>query len=124
MIRLTKEQVIKIHSSLIAKTGGIDGIRDENLLESSLNSPFQSFDGVELYPSLMQKAAWIRYSLISNHPFIDGNKRIGIHIMLVFLSLNGIELNYAQEELIDIGLKLAVGKMKAEELIIWLNSHN
>jgi death-on-curing protein len=124
MIRLTKEQVIKIHSSLIAKTGGIDGIRDENLLESSLNSPFQSFDGVELYPSLMQKAAWIRYSLISNHPFIDGNKRIGIHIMLVFLSLNGIELNYAQEELIDIGLKLAAGKMKAEELIIWLNSHN
>lgn len=124
MIRLTKEQVIKIHSSLIAKTGGIDGIRDENLLESSLNSPFQSFDGVELYPSIMQKAAWIGYSLISNHPFIDGNKRIGIHIMLVFLSLNGIELNYAQEELIDIGLKLAAGKMKAEELIIWLNSHN
>jgi death-on-curing protein len=124
MIRLTKEQVIKIHSALIAKTGGIDGIRDENLLESSLNSPFQSFDGVELYPSLMQKAAWIGYSLISNHPFIDGNKRIGIHIMLVFLSLNGIELNYAQEELIDIGLKLAAGKMKAEELIIWLNSHN
>lgn len=124
MIRLTKEQVIKIHSALIAKTGGIDGIRDENLLESPLNSPFQSFDGVELYPSLMQKAAWIRYSLISNHPFIDGNKRIGIHIMLVFLSLNGIELNYAQEELIDIGLKLAAGKMKAEELIIWLNSHN
>lgn len=124
MIRLTKEQVIKIHSALIAKTGGIDGIRDENLLESSLNSPFQSFDGVELYPSIMQKAAWIGYSLISNHPFIDGNKRIGIHIMLVFLSLNGIELNYAQEELIDIGLKLAAGKMKAEELIIWLNSHN
>ncbi len=108
MIRLTKEQVIFVHSQLITTTGGTDGIRDDGLLESALNVPFQTFNGKDVYPSLMLKAARLGYSLISNHPFVDGNKRIGVHVMLVFLALNGIELSYTQAELIELGLGVPV----------------
>lgn len=124
MIKLTKEQVISIHSSLIKASGGTDGVRDECLLESALESPFQTFDGHDLYPSIIQKAARIGYSLVSNHPFIDGNKRIGIHIMLVFLAINGIDISCTQEDLIKIGLSLADDTMTFEELSVWLSSHN
>ncbi len=124
MIKLTKEQVVSIHSSLIKASGGTDGVRDEGLLESALESPFQTFDGHDLYPSIIQKAARIGYSLVSNHPFIDGNKRIGIHIMLVFLAINGIDISCTQEDLIKIGLSLADDTMTFEELSVWLSSHN
>ena len=102
MIRLTEKQIICMHSSLIAATGGLDGVRDNGLLESALETPFQTFDGEDIYPSLLQKAARLGFSLVANHPFIDGNKRIGIHAMLVFLAINGIEINCTQEELIDV----------------------
>lgn len=124
MIKLTKEQVISIHSSLIEATGGTDGVRDIGLLESALETPFQTFDGKDLYPALIQKAARLGYSLVSNHPFVDGNKRIGIHTMLVFLAVNGVEIECTQKELIDIGLSLADGTMDAEKLLIWLSLHN
>ena len=124
MIKLTKEQVVSIHSSLIKASGGTDGVRDEGLLESALESPFQTFDEHDLYPSIIQKAARIGYSLVSNHSFIDGNKRIGIHIMLVFLAINGIDISCTQEDLIKIGLSLADGTMTFEELSAWLSSHN
>jgi death-on-curing family protein len=124
MIKLTKEQVVSIHSSLIKASGGTDGVRDDGLLESALESPFQTFDGHDLYPSIIQKAARIGYSLVSNHPFIDGNKRIGIHIMLVFLAINGIDISCTQEDLIKIGLSLADDTMTFEELSVWLSSHN
>ncbi len=123
MIRLTKEQVISIHSSLVKVTGGADGVRDEGMLESALETPFQTYGGIDLYPSLFQKAARLGYSLISNHPFIDGNKRIGIHIMLVFLAINGVEMKYTQEELADTGLSTAAGTLTADELLSWLSSH-
>lgn len=124
MIKLTKEQVVSIHSSLIKASGGTDGVRDEGLLESALESPFQTFNGHDIYPSIIQKAARIGYSLVSNHSFIDGNKRIGIHIMLVFLAINGIDISCTQEDLIKIGLSLADGTMTFEELSAWLSSHN
>ena len=124
MIKLTKEQVISIHISLIEATGGTDGVRDIGLLESALETPFQTFDGKDLYPALIQKAARLGYSLVSNHPFVDGNKRIGIHTMLVFLAVNGVEIECTQKELIDIGLSLADGTMDAEKLLIWLSLHN
>lgn len=124
MIKLTKEQVVSIHSSLIKASGGTDGVRDDGLLESALESPFQTFDGHDLYPSIIQKAARIGYSLVSNYPFIDGNKRIGIHIMLVFLAINGIDISCTQEDLIKIGLSLADDTMTFEELSVWLSSHN
>ena len=124
MIRLTKKQVLSMHSSLIAATGGSDGIRDDDLLESALEAPFQTFGGVDLYPALFQKAAPLGFSIVANHPFIDGNKRIGIHVMLVFLALNGIEIICTQQELTEIGLALASGTMNADDLFCWLNSHN
>lgn len=124
MIRLTTKQVISLHSSLIEATGGTDGVRDMGLLESALEAPFQTFGGKDLYPTLIQKAARLGHSLISNHPFVDGNKRIGIHTMLVFLAANGVEIECTQKELIDVGLSLADGTMNAEKLLIWLSSHN
>lgn len=124
MIRLTTKQVITIHSSLIEATGGTDGVRDMGLLESALETPFQTFGGQDLYPALIQKAARLGHSLVSNHPFVDGNKRIGLHVMLVFLAINGVEIECTQQELIDVGLSLADGTMNAEKLLIWLSSHN
>lgn len=124
MIRLTKEQVISIHSTLIEATGGTDGVRDIGLLESALEAPFQTFGGTDLYPTVIQKAAKLGHSLILNHPFVDGNKRIGIHTMLVFLALNGIEIECSQAELINVGLSLANSSMQIDELLIWLITHN
>lgn len=88
MIRLSKAQIIIIHEQLIKETGGASGLRDEGMLESALNIPFQTFGGKDLYPSLQQKAARLCFGLVKNHPFVDGNKRIGAHAMLVFLVLN------------------------------------
>jgi death-on-curing protein len=92
MIILSADQIILLHAHLISETGGIDGIRDRVLLESAVHTPFQSFNGTDAYPSLQQKAARLCYGLVKNHAFLDGNKRIGVHAMLVFLSLNKIEL--------------------------------
>lgn len=123
MIRLTVEQVKLLHSDLMSETGGLDGLRDADLLDSALNVPFQTFDDQPLYPSLQQKAARLCHSLVQNHPFVDGNKRIGVHAMLVFLSLSGVELDYTQEQLIDLGLGLAAGKVPYEEVLRWILGH-
>lgn len=123
MITLTKEQVLMLHDRLIEATGGSMGIRDEGMLESALSNPFQSFDGEELYPSIQAKAAQLCYGLVKNHAMVDGNKRLGTHIMLVFLSLNGYELAYSQQELSDTILALASGKIGTEELRQWIISH-
>lgn len=123
MIVLSKEQVIALHTQLIAETGGLDGIRDDSLLESALNAPFQSFDGIDVFPSIQQKAARLAFGLIKNHAFIDGNKRIGVHTMLVFLALNKIELDYTQDELSDTVLKIAAGELDFEDLLQWILKH-
>lgn len=123
MIRLTVEQVRMLHQDLIAETGGSEGVRDEGMLDSALQLPFQTFDGQALYPSIQQKAARLCSSLVSNHPFVDGNKRIGIHTMLVFLAANGVELSYTQEELISLGLSLAEGKLPYDDVLRWITSH-
>lgn len=123
MIFFGYEQVVKIHSSLIAKTGGMDGIRDKNLLDSALKSPFQTFGGRELYPDIFDKAAQLCYSLVENHPFADGNKRIGVHLTLLFLKLNNVNISYSQAELIDFGLGIASGKMDKGEIKDWLLRH-
>ena len=97
MIILSKEQVLKLHTSLIKATGGSDGIRDEGMLDLALNNPFQSFGGKELYPSIQAKAARLCFGLVRNHAMLDGNKRLGTHVMLVFLALNGYKLSYSQK---------------------------
>ena len=123
MIFFEYEQVVKIHSSLIAKTGGMDGIRDAQLFDSALKTPFQTFGGNNLYPNILDKASQLCYSLIENHPFVDGNKRIGVHLMLLFLKLNNIEVNYSQQELVDFGLDIASGKMSKNDIKGWIIEH-
>ena len=123
MIILSKEQIILLHSNLITETGGSEGIRDEQLLESAINAPFQTFDNIEVFPSIQQKAARLGYGLIKNHAFVDGNKRIGTHAMLVFLALNKIELEYTQSELSDTILKVASDEYLFEDLLKWILDH-
>lgn len=123
MIRLTEEQILAVHSRMIEMTGGVDGVRDNSLLDSDLNAPFQTFDGKELYPALLSKAAVMCRSIISNHPFVDGNKRTGIHVMLIFLELNGIEIQYTQDELIELGLGIASGQLSSDDILNWLIEH-
>ena len=123
MKKLTKEQILMIHNELIRETGGSVGLRDEGLLDSALNVPFQGFGDVDNFPSLQQKGARLGYGLICNHAFVDGNKRIGAHIMLLCLSLNGIELEYTQEELSDLILNVAAGKLQFEDMVKWVIKH-
>ncbi|MDO5020387.1 MAG: type II toxin-antitoxin system death-on-curing family toxin [Lachnospiraceae bacterium] len=123
MKRLSKEQILMLHSQLIEEYGGSDGVRDYNLLDSALENPFQSFGGEELYPTLQAKAARLGYGLIKNHCMIDGNKRIGTHAMLVFLAINGIELDYTQKELYETILAIADGSLEYEYLLKWILEH-
>ena len=92
-------------------------------MDSALNSCFQTFDGKELYPTKEEKGARLGYSLVSNHAFVDGNKRIGVLVMLSFLEINGIKLYFTDEELITVGLTLADGSMKYEDLLNWIKAH-
>ena len=124
MKRLTKTQILKMHSLLIQETGGSDGIRDEGLLDSALNLPFQSFDGEDIYKTIQAKAARLGFSLINNHPFVDGNKRIGILVMLVFLEINGIEIICTDEELVELGLGVADGSVSYKDLLNWIIDHS
>lgn len=123
MIILSKEQVLMLHERLIEATGGSKGIRDEGMLDSALANPFQSFGGEELYPSIQAKAAQLCYGLVKNHAMLDGNKRLGTHVMLVFLTLNGYELTYSQKELSDTILALAAGEIHADDLLQWIIRH-
>ena len=110
MITLSKEQVRRLHSLLIEQTGGMDGIRDEGLLGSALASAFHSFDDTDLYPSVVAKIARIAYSLVCNHAFVDGNKRIGTYVMLVLLDLNRMPPIWAASTTWPIGIGRASAK--------------
>ena len=123
MKKLTKEQILLLHRELTKETGGSDGLRDEGLLDSALNAPFQSFGDTDIFPSLQQKAARLGFGLVRNHAFIDGNKRIGAHAMLVFLFLNGIELEYTQEELSEMILAVASNDLDFEDMVKWIIEH-
>ena len=98
MRTLNKHQNILLHEHMIQETGGAHGLRDEGMLDSAMAAPFQEVFGTIAYPSILQKAVRLGYGLIMNHPFVDGNKRIGTRAMLVLLALNGIELRFEQEE--------------------------
>ena len=123
MIILSKPQVLMLHEQLIKATGGSTGIRNEGMLDSALMNPFQSFGGEELYPSIQAKAAQLCFGLVKNHAMIDGNKRLGAHVMLVFLALNGYELSYSQEELVEIILALAAGEKNVEDIFRYIIEH-
>lgn len=123
MIRLTKNQILFLHKTLIQKFGGILGIRDENLLDSAIETPFQTFAGQDLYPLIIEKATRLAYGLIKNHPFLDGNKRIGAHAMLTFLEINNIKVTADDEELIKIILGVADNSVTYEKFLNFLENH-
>ena len=122
MIKLSKDRVLLLHQYMAEETGGSIGLRDEGLLESALESAFATFDGKELYPSKEEKAARIGASLVGNHAFLDGNKRIGMFVMLTFLEVNGVKVECSDEDIVSAGLALADGSMGYDELLVWLRA--
>lgn len=123
MIKFSKEKVLLLHRLIAEETGGSIGLRDESLLESALESAFSGFGGQEFYPSKEEKGARLGYTLISNHAFVDGNKRIGIYVMLTFLEVNGIRIECTDEEIVEVGLAVAAGTMGYESLLDWIKDH-
>lgn len=123
MIELSANQIISLQTKMIEATGGFDGIKDKGLLESAVSTTFGTYFGTELYPSLEEKAARLCFSLISNHAFLDGNKRIGIFSMMVLLDLNGVELDCTDDKLIELGLNVASSKWGYEEILDFIRKH-
>ena len=123
MIVLTKKQIIAMHGKLASLTGGAAGVREEALLDSALEQPFQAFGGEDLYPTVQAKATRLAFGLAKNHALLDGNKRIACHSMLVFLALNGVELDYSQQELSDTFFALASGALDEAGLLGWIGKH-
>lgn len=123
MIKFSREKVLLLHQLIAEETGGDPNVRDLTLLDSALNSAFQTFDGKELYPTKQEKAARIGYSLISNHAFVDGNKRIGMYVLLTFLETNGIRMELTDVEIARVGLAIAAGSMNYEDLLAWIRDH-
>ena len=121
--KISKDTVKLMHKLISEETGGSAGVKDESLLDSAIENVFQTFDGKELYPTKEEKGARLGYSLISNHAFVDGNKRIGMLIMLSFLELNGIKLNCSDDDIVCAGLGVASGEMDYEDLLEWVRSH-
>lgn len=120
---VTITQVLQLHDKMIRETGGDGGIRDHALLESALFNALSTFDGKELYPSLEEKCANICFCIVNNHPFIDGNKRMGLFIMLILLEYNNVVLKYEQNELINLGVGIADGRYRQEYIINWVIQH-
>ena len=123
MIKFSKEKILLLHKLMAEATGGSIGLRDEALLESALVSAFAGFGERDFYPTKEEKGARLGYALISNHAFVDGNKRIGVYVMLSFLEMNGIKIKCTDEEIIYIGLSVADGSMGYEDLLQWVLSH-
>ena len=123
MINLTIDEITYLHEKLIQKTGGMSGIRDIGMLESAVYSAMQSFGDEEVYPTPIERAARLAYSVTMNHPFMDGNKRTGMLVMLMTLKLNRIAIEYTQQELIYLGLSVADGSNGYEEILNWIKVH-
>lgn len=120
---LSLPEVLELHERVIDISGGTKGIRDIRLLESAVNQPRASFDQSDLYPDMVSKAAALCYSLVMNHPFIDGNKRVGHAAMETFLFLNGFQIDANVDVQERTFLDLAAGKVEREAFTDWLRSH-
>ena len=120
MIKFSREKVLLLHQLITEETGGDPNVRDIALLESALESAFQTSDGKDLYPSKEEKGARIGYALISNHAFVDGNKRIGMYVLLTFLETNGIKIHPTVDDVARVGLAVASGEMKYDDLLEWI----
>lgn len=123
MIKFSKEKVLLLHKLIAQETGGGIGVRDEGLLESALEAAFSGFGDKEFYPTKEEKGARLGYNLISNHAFVDGNKRIGMYVMLTFLEVNGIHMDCTNDDVSETGLAVASGKMDYDALLQWVRDH-
>jgi len=123
MIKFSKDKVLLLHKLIAQETGGSIGIRDEGLLESALEAAFSGFGDQEFYPTKEEKGARLGYNLISNHAFVDGNKRIGMYVMLTFLEVNGIHMDCTNDDVSEAGLAVASGKMDYDALLQWVRDH-
>ncbi len=123
MIKFSKDKVLLLHKLIAQETGGSIGVRDEGLLESALEAAFSGFGDKEFYPTKEEKGARLGYNLISNHAFVDGNKRIGMYVMLTFLEVNGIHMDCTNNDVAQTGLAVASGKMDYDTLLQWVKGH-
>lgn len=121
---IDKAFIIKIHEMLINEFGGTHGIRDLNGLESAIARPFAFFDGNELYPTIFTKAAALIESLISNHPFIDGNKRVGYFCLRFFLLTQSFDIQATQQDKYNFVISIASGKLPFEEIAKWIEENS
>lgn len=124
MIRyLTLNEALLIHHQILEQSGGLVGIRDIGYLKSALAQPQMTFGGKELYPTVIDKAAALGFSIVMNHPFVDGNKRTGHAAMEIFLVMNGVEIIAAVDEQEAIILSVAAGSLDRDAFTQWLDSH-
>ena len=117
------EEVVEIHNKAIERFGGKDKVKDIPLLESALNRPFATFDGLDLYPKVIEKAAAVAESIIKNHPFYDGNKRIGFLILISILNKNKIDINTDEDSIYEFIIAIAEGKLDFETIVVWLKNN-
>ena len=120
---ISVSEAIYIHDILIERFGGSTGIRDVGLLESALARPFQTFNGVDLYPESIEKAAALIESILNNHPFVDGNKRIGYVIMRLFIIECGKDINANQNEKYDFVIRIASGELDFNGICHWIRTY-
>ena len=123
MIKLVIAQVLFLHNLMCRETGGSSVLRDKGALDSAIYHAFASFEGKDLYPSIEEKAARQAYGIIRNHPFLDGNKRTGLFVMLIFLELNGTKLDFSQSELVSLGIGIADGNIDSGKITKWIFGH-
>lgn len=123
MIWITADDVIQIHSLVIQRSGGMDGLRDRASLEAAVSAPMQSFGGQDLYPTTVEKIARLGYGLASNHAFVDGNKRIGAMMTQLLLKWNGFQMSLRSGELADMFIAIADGSAKESDLLDWIQRH-
>ncbi len=120
---INTDHVIVFYKKIVEETGGSVGIKDRALIESALNRAYATFDGQDLYPTIIDKISAITFGIISNHAFVDGNKRIGVSVMLLLLKINNISIQYTQEELVHLGLEVASGKLEIDNIKKWILTH-
>ena len=120
---ISRSQILDLHNEMVSEFGGKAGVRDDNLLDSALGAPFQTFGGSDLYPDVLEKSARLAYGIIRNHPFYDGNKRMGLHLMLLFQELNGIRIKYKDKEVVDLIVSVASGQTDEDGLYGWVKKH-
>ena len=122
-IQFTIQDIYELHNQLEDAFILSSGVRDENLLASAVNTPFQTFMGNDLYPSIYDKAAQLCYGIVNNHPFTDGNKRTALHSMYVYLIINGFDITATQQEVENLIIDVAAGNMTNTELANWLREN-